>query len=191
LKIDGFEARQQALISEILSLRELKTGIKVSNKGGWHSQKNLHQSESADIRWLMGEIVKASNSCVHHVKTAPEGARIALAASWANINESGDWNAPHAHFPADWSGVFYIRANQKQEETIRSENDGDILFFDPLPLGPQYRRPPAIYKKPNNGFMFLFPSYLVHMVAPHFEQEPRISVSFNFRVTLPRQNSGG
>jgi len=190
LKIEGFESRQKALIEEILSMKTRDAGVAVSNKGGWHSKQNLHQSENADIRWLFGEILKVSNSCIRHSKTAPEGARIALTTSWANINESGDWNAPHAHFPADWSGVFYVRSNQKQAETIKSENDGDILFFDPLPLGPQYRRPPTMFKKPSNGKMFLFPSYLVHMVAPHFEQEPRISVSFNFRVTLPRQNSG-
>ena len=190
LKIEDFETHQQALATEILAMREQDAGSTVSNQGGWHSRNNFHQSQNSDVRWLMGEIVKASSSCIRHSNTVPKGARIALAASWANVNESGDWNAPHAHFPADWSGVCYIRANEKNAETVKSDKDGDILFFDPLPLGPQYRRPPTIMKKPQNGFMLLFPAYLVHMVAPHFEQEPRISVAFNFKVAGLRQNVG-
>lgn len=182
IKVEGFDEHQEALASAILSMRELDAGKKVSNQGGWHSNNHLHQSEDADIRWLMGEIQKLSVSCIKHSKTAPENVRLGMAACWANVNESGDWNAPHAHFPADWSGVCYIQVNRKSAETVKSDKDGDILLFNPLPIGPQYQRPPTISRRPQNGQILLFPSYMVHMVAPHFESDPRISVAFNFRV---------
>lgn len=56
-----------------------------------------------------------------------------------------------------------------------------MIFFNPLPLGLQYARAPAISAKSTNGKLFFFPGYLLHMVAPHFENKPRISVAFNLR----------
>lgn len=187
IEIDGFEARQQSLVDVILALREQDAGSKVSNQGGWHSKNNLHQSGNADISWLVSEIQKKSVACIRHSKTSAENARLGLAACWANVNESGDWNAPHAHFPADWSGVCYVQVNRQSVEAVKSDKDGDILFFNPLPIGPQYRRPPTINRRPQNGRILLFPAYLVHMVAPHFETDPRISIAFNFRVSVPNQ----
>lgn len=188
--IPEFELHQQNLANIILQLREQDAGSKVSNQGGWHSENNLHQSSDESIRWLVGEIQKISRNCIRHSKTIAPNARIGLAACWANVNESGDWNAPHAHFPADWSGVCYVQINRQSAEAVKSDKDGDILFFNPLPLGPQYQRFPTINRRPQNGMVLLFPSYLVHMVAPHFENDPRISVAFNFRLASHSQNAG-
>lgn len=187
-QVEGFAEHQQALIETVLAMREQDAGAQVSNQGGWHSNTQLHRSENSDIRWLIGEIQKTSVSCIRHSKTSAADARFGMAACWANVNESGDWNAPHAHFPADWSGVFYIQVNRKSAETVKSDKDGDILLFNPLPIGPQYQRPPTISRRPQNGQILLFPSYLVHMVAPHFEADPRISVAFNFRMAPPKQS---
>jgi uncharacterized protein (TIGR02466 family) len=188
VQLENFSEHQKALKSTILEMRKEDIGTKVSNQGGWHSNTQLHRSDNAEIRWLIGEIQKASMSCIRHSKTAPEGARFGLAACWANVNESGDWNAPHAHFPADWSGVCYVQVNRKSAEMVKSDKDGDILLFNPLPIGPQYQRPPTISRRPHDGHILLFPSYLVHMVAPHFESDPRISVAFNFRLAPNRKN---
>jgi len=46
-------------------------------------------------------------------------------------------------------------------------------------LGPKYERQISFNLKPANGKLLLFPAYLIHMVAPHFDQEPRISMAFN------------
>jgi len=39
-----------------------------------------------------------------------------------------------------------------------------------------------------DGTLYLFPGYLLHMVAPHYEQDPRISMAFNFRIGQNIQN---
>lgn len=188
--IQGFPDHQAALIEGILALQNQDSGTKVSNRGGWHSKNDFHHSDNPDFRWLCSEILKISRVCISRSNTMPEGARIGIGACWANVNQAGDWNAPHAHFPSDWSGVCYVQVNRQNEETQKSRMDGDILFFDPLPLGPQYRRFPTISRRPENGKMFLFPSYLVHMVAPHFEADPRISVAFNIKAQHPHQQGG-
>ena len=183
MDLEDFARHQDALVSQILAMREAEAGDKVSNQDGWHSAHNLHQSDNSEIQWLIGQIAQVGRACIRHSKTAAPKTLMGLASCWANVNESGDWNAPHAHFPADWSGVCYVRVNRKSAEDVRSDKDGDVLFMDPLPLGPQYRRPPTMAKRPVDGKIFVFPSCLVHMVAPHFEKDPRISVAFNFRLT--------
>ena len=188
LQIESFNSRKDALVAYFLEMREVEKGKTVSNQGGWHSKNNLHQSDEDSVKWMIGEIQRHSLNCIKHSKTLPKNARLGLAACWANINETGDWNAPHAHFPADWSGVCYVQVNPKSAESVKSDKDGDILFFNPLPIGPQYHRPPTISKRPKNGQILLFPSYLVHMVAPHFESDPRVSVAFNFRISAPGPN---
>ena len=55
-------------------------------------------------------------------------------------------------------------------------------MFNPLPLGKRHKRPPTTNYSPKIGHMLLFPSYMVHMVCPHNEPDPRISVAFNFRI---------
>jgi len=37
--------------------------------------------------------------------------------------------------------------------------------------------------QPKNNLFILFPSHLDHMVAPHNDDKPRISVSFNFELS--------
>ena len=108
LQINDFENYQDELIRLILDMREQDPGRKVSNQGGWHSKNDLHQSEATAIAWLIAEINRNALSCIKHSKTVYPNAKVGLASCWANVNEAGDWNAPHAHFPADWSGVCYI-----------------------------------------------------------------------------------
>lgn len=183
VKIADFQSHQQALSETILAIRKKALSEKVSNQGGWHSRNNLHLSDNPEIRWLIKEIQSVSGDCIRHSMIGTNAVQLELSTCWANVNEAGDWNAPHAHFPADWSGVCYIQINRQTVETVKSDMDGDILLFNPLPLGPQYRRPPTINRRPQNGHILLFPSHLVHMVAPHFEKDPRISVAFNFSIS--------
>ena len=83
---------------------------------------------------------------------------------------------------AQWSGAFYVDVNSKDAVLVKSEKDGDIIFFNPLPLSKQYQRAPTILATPTSGKMYLFPGYLMHMVAPHFDEKPRISVAFNLTL---------
>ncbi len=180
--LPGFDERKQELIDHFLTLRETSAGAAISNQGGWHSAGDLHRSEEPCVKSLLQLLARTGIQCIKHTRQIPEAVRIAMVSSWVMINEAGDWNVPHAHFPCDWSGVCYININDKEAKVVKGNRDGDILFFDPLPLGPKYQRPPTISKTPADGKVFVFPSYLVHMVAPHFDEGMRIAVSFNFNL---------
>jgi uncharacterized protein (TIGR02466 family) len=180
--VPGFADHRESLKSHFLEMREAEAGVSVSNQGGWHSKSDLHHSKEPSVHWLMQHIAVVGNRCIRHGQTVPDDSKLMLASAWVNINEAGDWNAPHAHFPCHWSGVVYIDLNSGEADVTKGGMDGNIMFFDPLPLGPQYQRPPTITKTPDVGRMFIFPAYIVHMVAPHFDNGPRISVAFNFNM---------
>lgn len=107
--------------------------------------------------------------------------------AWVNINRRGDYHNLHNH-PHSWlSGTYYVAVpDQAAAQRHRTDlNPGEISFFDPRgqanmnavrgdgQFDPEYRRLP----KP--GELFLWPSFLHHLVHPNLMDEPRISVSFN------------
>jgi len=182
IDLDGFEHHKQLLIEHFLSLRANDKGATRTNQGGWHSKDDLFKSEHPSVKWLVRTIFQAGAESVKQAKLLPPGNEIAMSACWVNINEAGDWNSPHNHLPDEWSGAFYVDVNSKNAATVKSDKDGDVIFFNPLPLSIQYQRAATMIATPTSGKMYLFPGYLLHMVAPHFDEKPRISVAFNLTL---------
>lgn len=185
-----FEASIPALDEHRLEMVQLLSnmraqdgsGISRSNQRGWHSQDSLHQSEQPLLQWLTDQIYQLGSQLIRHSEGLPADSSILLSSLWANINDFGAWNAPHAHLPCEWSGVLYMDVNEAPQEKENGIAPGDIMFFDPVPVGAPYRKSSTVSYTPKNGTLFLFPGYLMHMVAPHYEQQPRISMAFNFRL---------
>jgi len=182
IDLEDFQRHQPALVEHFLSLRENDKGTNRTNQGGWHSPDTLFKSEHPSVQWLVRTIFQAGVQSVKQARLLPPGYDIVMSGCWVNINESGDWNSPHNHLPDEWSGACYIDVNSKTAAAVKSDRDGDIIFFNPLPLSVQYQRGATLIARPANGKMFLFPGYLLHMVAPHFDDKPRISVAFNFKL---------
>lgn len=182
IELDGFEHHKQLLVEHFLSLRANDKGAARTNQGGWHSNDDLFKSEHPSVKWLVRTIFQAGAESVRQAQLLPPGNDIVMSGCWVNINEAGDWNTPHNHLPDEWSGAFYVDVNSKDAVLVKSEKDGDIIFFNPLPLSKQYQRAPTILATPTSGKMYLFPGYLMHMVAPHFDEKPRISVAFNLTL---------
>lgn len=181
IDIAGFDEHRQALVEECLALRASDANVAKSNRGGWHSEETLFKSEHPSVKWMVRNVFEASVAAVRQIGQHPPDQQMVMSGCWININEAGDWNAPHLHLPDIWSGVFYIDVNAGSAASRKSDNDGDIIFINPMPLGNKLGRPAAKSRRPANGKMFLFPSYLLHMVAPHFDTRPRISVAFNMK----------
>lgn len=181
--LPDFEAHRLEIKQALLDMRAQDTsGMKRSNQRGWHSHDELHQSKLPAMQWLTEQIFSVGSQLIRHAEKLPPEAPIFLSSLWGNINDFGAWNAPHAHLPCEWSGVIYIDVNQNPEMEPNAITPGDIMFFDPIPVGAPYRPSATVNYTPKNGTLFLFPGYLLHMVAPHYEQDPRISMAFNFRL---------
>lgn len=172
---------KDSVVEHINDLRQQDQGIRRSNQGGWHSKGNFHQTEHPESQWLIKRLYEISTACVRDFEEDRKFQHLLMREAWININQNGEWNAPHIHLPSQWSGVFYVDAGQPVVDDP-DVYEGMILFFDPLPLGAEWKRPPTITFKPQTGHMLLFPSFLNHMVAPYFGKSPRISLAFNFEV---------
>lgn len=185
IMVRNFDDHQKPLVEYLLELRRLDDGVNRSNVRGWHSTEDLHAHKNEHTLWLAGKIQNIAITAAKHFHGESRPGKPELAACWANVSDAGAWNAPHQHLPADWSGVFYVDAESSAEPAKNGINEGDLLFFNPLPMGKRFNRPTTISYRPVNGKMLIFPAYATHMVAPHFENRPRISISFNLFWSNP------
>lgn len=177
-----YAERKAHVIDKVQSLRAAAPGVNRSNQGGWHSGDQLHMTTDPELQPLVHGLLHVASACIRDFEGDREFRDIRMVSAWININGQGDWNAPHEHLPCTWSGVFYIDAGEPVSAADPSSLEGKILFFDPLPLGREWKRPPNVAYAPKTGSMLLFPSYLTHMVAPYQGQTPRISLAFNLIV---------
>lgn len=181
--LPSFDENRLKIKQALLELRQAdENGVTRSNQRGWHSHDQLHQSPDPVLKWLTEQLYQVGSQLIRHAEKLPSDTPIYLSSLWGNINDFGAWNAPHAHLPCEWSGVIYIDVNENPETQPNSITPGDIMFFDPIPVGAPYRPSATVNYTPKNGTLFLFPGYLLHMVAPHYDQDPRISMAFNFRL---------
>jgi uncharacterized protein (TIGR02466 family) len=180
-EVENHDSLNAALLEEGARLRGLSEGVAKSNRGGWHSEGNLFESDVDCIATLRD----AAEYAVYQA-TAKVGAKADLDAfglkifAWMNANPPGGFNAPHTHPGAHWSGVYYV-----SQPRIDTGNSGMIEFIDPRSDLPNWRllkaAPFRMKKKirPAPGEMILFPSYLVHWVYPNEADEDRVSIAFN------------
>ena len=113
--------------------------------------------------------------------------------AWVNINRRGDYHNLHNH-PHSWlSGTYYVAMPDQPKASVgRNDlNPGAISFFDPraqanmTAVRGDGQFDPEFRKTPQPGALFLWPSFLNHLVHPNMADAPRISVSFN--VVLKRK----
>jgi uncharacterized protein (TIGR02466 family) len=176
-QLPRFAEKQAETIKTILAMRDGCVGIARSNAGGWHSTDDLHKSENPEIAWIMQRALQIAESCIVEYYGESKQGQLHMVNAWANINGPGNWNAPHIHLPCQWSGCFYVNVN----DAAQLRNDGNIIFIDPLPLGPHFRKATNSVIQPKTGMILIFPSYLMHMVEPHQSDEERISIAFNLQ----------
>ena len=154
-------------------LREESPGIRRSNRQGWHSGGNLFREASSAVSVLESWIHIALGAAMDKLSARGDGPDPRFHVDgWMNINPLGGFNAPHTHPDCHWSGVYYV-----SQPRPRSRNAGMIEFLDPRRELNEYkglrikaykgRR--ALLGQP--GELYLFPSYLLHMVHPNDSEE--------------------
>ncbi|MEJ0047451.1 MAG: TIGR02466 family protein [Rhodospirillales bacterium] len=163
-------------------------GVGKSNVGGWHSPPDFILGEVPALATLRERIRTVVIELTRRLM-AP-GAYHFKIDGWANILRAGDYNGPHNHPNATWSGVYYLTG--VPEPADRQPNAvpplaGKIEFFDPRPAaGMVYAAESMLQRRclftPRPGCMLVFPSWLQHMVHPHDGAGERHSIAFNVTV---------
>ena len=109
--------------------------------------------------------------------------KIMLTSIWCVSQWAGDFNPAHMH-DGDLSGVFYTKMPKSIDKERAVEDHypsvGDIVWFSGDPKSFNGHK---LQESPEVGDIFLFPSWLTHMVYPfRSPNEERRSVSFNLRL---------
>jgi uncharacterized protein (TIGR02466 family) len=170
-----------ALLSYLTPLRHADAGIQRTNVGGWHSDRVLQHANDAGIQRLLGEIRQGLTTWAESVfalptPLAPEQWQIFL---WANFNGRGHSNRAHDHFHTGVlaSGFYYVR-------TGGTSAGGKTVFLQQSTI-PRYvtlgqpLRSEQYAITPEDGSLFLFPSWLGHQVEPYQSDEERVTLAFD------------
>jgi uncharacterized protein (TIGR02466 family) len=107
--------------------------------------------------------------------------------SWYHLTWEGGYTAQHNHPMASWSGVYCVDPG---EEVPDKTNSGSLRFLDTRTTAGMYLDPGNSHLASPFGFgdlaynllagqLLLFPSYLMHEVAPYYGKRERITVAFN------------
>ncbi len=99
---------------------------------------------------------------------------------WANVLESGDYSAPHAHYESRASVVYFVDLGEPHPNFPMS---GSFEFIDPripyccsrIPDRPTRGLMPTL----TSGLMLLFPSEFLHHVHPYHGTRARITLAWN------------
>lgn len=166
-----------ALEQEIAGRRVSEAGLKVSNRGGWHSARDLFLRTEPAQRALGEALIAMADEATRQWVPAAQLADLdAHYDGWINASRDGDYHSPHDHPGAFWSGVYYVRT---------SDSGGDIEFQSGRAGNPHADLLPAPMSwdwtriVPRAGVVLLFPGHLRHVVLPFRGDGDRISISFN------------
>jgi uncharacterized protein (TIGR02466 family) len=107
--------------------------------------------------------------------------------SWYHLTRHGGYTAQHNHPMASWSGVYCVDPGDPVPD---KPNNGALRFLESRTTAAMYldagnahwRAPYGFGENAFNlqaGQLLLFPSYLMHEVAPYYGQRERITVAFN------------
>ncbi|MGF1633630.1 MAG: TIGR02466 family protein [Phycisphaerae bacterium] len=178
---EGTQEMNEAIKAFVLADRAKSLGEQASNRGGWHSSRDLLQRLGEPHAPRLGQMFFEGIKTVMGmlVENADFSGKAAVEC-WANVNEKGDWNESHIHPNCPWSGVYYPATD------TRPEAGGAIRFTEPRiqalmlahPLNP-FHATNNVRIRPVPGMMVVFPSFLYHAVDPYLGEEPRISIAIN------------
>jgi hypothetical protein len=108
-------------------------------------------------------------------------------AIWPNVSRRGEYHRPHRHgaFDTIAVGTYYVQAPPSGPA-----GEGALSLIDPRStLGGsnvyrQFYNDGEIRLPPLPGLLVVFPPHLLHYVAPHVHETPRISISFNVNIAV-------
>jgi uncharacterized protein (TIGR02466 family) len=170
----------------ILEREAQASGMNRSNAGGWHSENDLLQWPELSGIDLAESIQSSVMNMIAITAKTDKFTFQSTISSWANVNRKGSHNVVHNHAQSHWSGVYYVKSGEYNEDDIRLA--GSLTFYDPRGSVNMMRHPGscsdgiAIKIKPQDGDLIIFPSWLFHSVNPFTSDTLRISIAFNATI---------
>lgn len=180
-----FEEHKEIFLSAIKQFREnnpVTDKDRKTNIVGYQSPKTLHQLD--DIRPLFLHICQMAHKACADLDFIE--CDVAVTDAWVNINDSRQcMNSEHVHGEI-FSGVFYLQAPEESGKLVVA-NPGINRLWKGLDLVNRKNQftGETIRLEPEEGNIFLFPSFIPHSVETNNHDDERISISFNL-IALPK-----
>ena len=170
-----------ALIDEVLALRDQLPSVSKTNVGGWHSPSVLQDRQEPALREFTDTIPAHLSAWAQQFFAfeTPLDPALWQMEIWANCNETGHFNKAHDHFRSGVvvSAFYYLRcggAGVGGETVFINQQSCPLNIHSPVPLREQ-----SFAVTPEDGDMYIFPSWLGHRVNPYLGQQTRISLALN------------
>lgn len=186
----GTDELNAALAAKLLEERARDPGLRVSNRGSWHSVPDLARRPDPVYRELCDMLgrhfLQATRELAQargHTQVPPLGLGLT---AWAMVMDDGHYTLLHDHATATWSSAYYVDAGDPPPPDL--PDAGRLAFVDPrraaatvpgLDLFPSSLDIPA-----RTGQLVIFPGYLQHFVHPYRGARPRISVAANAMIKV-------
>jgi uncharacterized protein (TIGR02466 family) len=194
-ELDGREVLAQELEAIVRARRAASEGVRASNVGGWHSDREMTEWGGAPAQTLAEAAIQVARKMTAFGDSSPEDYGWTLQ-MWANISGRGAYNELHIHPGSVWSAVFYIDTG---DEGLPEGAAGEFYVEDPrYPVPTLHRsglrmigadgRPQQDRQslKVSRGDLILFPAWLRHGVRPYQGERERITVAMNIEVINKR-----
>ena len=161
-----------AILSTLAKAKENNNSRKRSNRGGF-------QTEIADP-FILNCLLQQTIFMLKRSIELPD-TKVSIDA-WINENKKGDYNSLHSHIGASYSGTYYVRVPKKDGELV-FKRDPAVLWTRNQDIVNNNETSNTWILRPSKNLFVLFSSHIEHMVVPHNDDETRISVSFNVKLT--------
>lgn len=172
------EKENEEIANHILSVKDSIPG---KGESVWFSGKNSPQN-SFDTDYknpiFNNLLTKINEQALEYAKVLKfEESRIKTREWWWNVYKKENFQEYHGHVPYYFSGVYFCKAPEGSSPiTFRHPN---FNHFVPNYERNQYNSSSkAILAVERN--LIIFPSDFIHCVAPGTNEEPRITISFNY-----------
>ncbi|MCW5803283.1 MAG: hypothetical protein KIT31_12940 [Deltaproteobacteria bacterium] len=189
-QVPGTDELNAALAAKLLDERARDPGLRVSNRGSWHSVPDLARRPDPAFRELSDMLGRHFLRATHELAQArglPQVPPLKLAlTAWAMVMDDGHYTLLHDHAAATWSSAYYVDAGDPPPPDL--PDAGRLAFVDPRRAAPAVPGldlfSGALDLPARTGQLVIFPGYLQHFVHPYRGTRPRISIGANAMIQV-------
>ena len=178
ISIDSNRNRNDSIIEKCLQIETTtKTGsTKWVSKDTYNTLGSHDITKDKDFTPINDFVMKSVKEYCEVIKV--DFNKIVGTQGWFNIYRKGDYQEYHSHNPYLLSAIYYLK----------TPNEGSKLHlrnpFDDM-IAPNYTEhntdnAMSMVIQPEDGMFIIFRSHLQHCVEKHMDDEPRISLAYNF-----------
>ena len=183
-KVEGVD--NESIKKYCYHLRDNTQGVRISNRGGFHSGEILHPIPEA-LTFLVDQIQAYVNGYCSQITGIND---LVVGNLWVNINPTGTYNRRHDHQKAILSAVYYVDCEGPNIGNFVIERDDNMEFYAGKYKGSPIMQP-AFNITPLTNFLFVLPAWVYHSVEPNEEKHDRISIAINLVESgQPQQQYG-